>query len=113
MISRKLTAAGIVNRTAFPEHTQRAGDTVASDRILATRMADCAINAIENNETYVMTAIKDSKCITVGLNEFFNAGEISDDPRIPGIQTSDAFVSPENPLLQIAVNMGIYIGETK
>ena len=113
MISRKLTAAGIVNRTAFPEHTQRAGDTVASDRILATRMADCAINAIENNETYVMTAIKDSKCITVGLNEFFNAGEISDDPRISGVQTSDAFVSPENPLLQIAVNMGIYIGETK
>ncbi|MDO4423865.1 MAG: 6-phosphofructokinase, partial [Pseudomonadota bacterium] len=58
MISRKLTAAGIINRTAFPEHTQRAGDTIASDRILATRFADCALNAIENGETYVMTALE-------------------------------------------------------
>ena len=113
MISRKLTAAGIVNRPAFPEHTQRVGDTTAADRLLATRMADCAIKAIANNETYVMTAIKDCRCTTVGLNEFFNAGEITDDPRIPGVKTSDAYVSPDDPLLQIAVDMGIYIGETK
>lgn len=113
MISRKLTAAGIVNRTAFPEHTQRAGDTVASDRILATRMADCALNAIANNETYVMTTINNCECKTVSLGDFFNAGEISADPNIPAVKTSDAYVSPDDPLLEIATNMGIYIGETK
>lgn len=113
IISRKLTSAGIVNRTAFPEHTQRVGDTTAADRILAAKMADCALNAIENNETYVMTAIQDCKCTTVSLADFFAAGDVADDPRIPDMQTSDAYVSPDDPLLQIAADMGIYIGETK
>ena len=113
IISRKLTAAGLVNRTAYPEHTQRVGDTTAADRILATRMADCALRAIANNETYVMTAINDNRCETVGLAEFFDAGYITSDPNIPDVMTSDAYVSPDDPLLDIATNMGIYIGETK
>lgn len=113
MISRKLTAAGISNRAVFPEHTQRVGDTVATDRLLATRMADCALNAIANNETYVMTAIKDCECKTISLQDFFEAGDITSDPNIPDVKTSDAYVSPDDPLLQIATNLGIYIGETK
>ncbi len=113
MISRKLTAAGIVNRTAYPEHTQRVGDTTAADRILATRMADCALRAIENNETYVMTAINDCKCETVSLKDFFDSGSVTADPNIPDVKTSDAYVSPDDPLLQIATDMGIYIGESK
>lgn len=113
MISRKLTAAGIVNRTAFPEHTQRTGDTVATDRILATRFADCALNAIENNETYVMTALIDGECCTVGLSDFVDAGEFLRDPKIPDLMTSNAYVSPDDPLLEVAYNMGIYIGERK
>ena len=113
MISRKLTAAGITNRTAFPEHTQRAGDTTAADRILATKMADCALRAIENRETYVMTALQGDVCKTVGLADFFDAGDIVADPRIPNLQTSNAYVTPDNPLLDIANNMGIYIGEQK
>ena len=113
MISRKLTAAGIVNRTAFPEHTQRAGDTTAADRILATRFADCAINAIENNETYVMTVLQCDSVHTVPLSEFVESGEIIHDPKIPDLMTSNAYVSPDNPLLETAYNMGIYIGEQK
>lgn len=113
MISRKLTAAGIMNRTAYPEHTQRVGDTTAADRILATRMADCALHAIENNETYVMTAVNDCKCETVSLSDFFNTGYVTADPNIPDLQTSDAYVSPDDPLLSIATDMGIYIGEMK
>lgn len=113
MISRKLTAAGITNRTAFPEHTQRAGDTTAEDRILATTMADTALSAIENNETNVMVAMKDGKCGTVSLNDFYAAGDIVSDPKIPNMKTSNAYVSPDEPLLSIAENMGIYIGETK
>ncbi len=113
IISRKLNAASITNRTAYPEHIQRAGDTTATDRILGARMADCALHAIENNETYVMTAINDCKCKTVGLGEFFAAGDVADDPNIPGLKTSDAYVSPDDPLLRVAADMGIYIGEMK
>ena len=113
IISRKLTAAGIVNRTAYPEHIQRAGDTIASDRILATSMADTALDAIENNETFVMTAMHDGRCTTVPLGEFFAAGDLTDDPKISGMRTSNAYVSPDDPLLMVAHNMGIYIGEEK
>ncbi len=113
IISRKLTAARIANRTAYPEHIQRAGDTTAGDRILATRFADCALHAIENNETYVITALDGNQVKTVSLADFFAAGEISDDPKIPGLKTSDAYVSPDDPLLDVAHHMGIYIGEVK
>ncbi len=113
IISRKLTAAGIANRTAYPEHIQRAGDTTSGDRILATRFADCALHAIENNETYVITALDGNQVKTVSMADFFAAGEISDDPKIPGLKTSDAYVSPDDPLLDVAHHMGIYIGEVK
>lgn len=113
MISRELTRAGIPNRTAFPEHTQRAGDTTANDRILATKMADCALDAIENNETFVMTALQNGHVKTVALSEFFNSGDIVCDSNIDTLQVSNSYVSPEDPLLDIANNMGIYIGEIK
>ncbi len=113
IISRKLSAAGIVNRTAFPEHTQRSGDTTAADRILAVRMADCALNAIENGETYVMTAMDGNDCHTVTLADFVAAGDATDDPNIPGLVTSDAYVSPDDPLLTVARDMGIYMGKIK
>lgn len=113
MISRALSAAGVINRTAYPEHIQRAGDTTATDRLLALKMADCALDAISNNETFVMTAMVNGKCKTISLEEFFNNGDIVCDPNIPNMETSDAYVSPEDPLLKIAVNMGIYIGEVK
>ena len=113
MISRKLTAAGIVNRTAFPEHTQRSGDTTACDRILATRFADCAINAIENGETYVITTLECGECKTVSLAEFVAAGDSTSDPKIPGLCTANAYVAPDDPLLSVAQDMGIYIGNYK
>ncbi|MBR5625743.1 MAG: 6-phosphofructokinase [Alphaproteobacteria bacterium] len=113
MISRKLTAAGILNRTAFPEHIQRAGDTTATDRILATRFADCALNAIENNETYVMTALIDDECKTIPLSEMIESGDVVRDPKIPDLMTSNAYVSADEPLLDVAYHMGIYIGEQK
>ena len=113
MVSRKLTAAGIPNRTAFPEHTQRAGDTVATDRILAAGFADTALHAIENNETYVMTVVQNGEYKTVSLDEFFAAGRQQKDPKIAGVMTSNAYVEPDDILLHIATDMGIYIGEKK
>lgn len=113
MIARKLTSAGIVNRTAYPEYIQRTGDTIATDRIMAAKMATCALDAIENRETYVMTAIRNNRCVTIPLSEFYAAGDISADPNIPGMNTSNAYVTPDDPLLDVAMSMGIYIGETK
>ena len=113
MISRKLTAAHIANRAAFPEHTQRAGDTLATDRILATRFAGCALDAIDNNETYVMTAMQNNVIKTIPLDEFFASGEIVKDPKIPDMVVSNAYVDESDPLLEIADKLGIYIGETK
>lgn len=113
MVSRKLTAAGIANRTAFPEHIQRAGDTLASDRILAAGFADCALHAIENNETYVMTTFENDDFKTISLDDFFHSGKPEKDPKILGAMTSNAYVEPDNPLLRIATDMGIYIGEKK
>ena len=113
MISRRLNAAGIANRTAFPEHTQRTGDTVASDRLLATAMADTALNAIENNETYVMTALQNGTIKTIALSDFVAAGECVDDPNISELRTSNAYVTPDDPLLKVAFDMGVYIGEVK
>lgn len=113
MIARKLTAAGITNRTAFPDYVQRAGDTVAGDRLLATKMAMCALDAIENNETYVMTALRGNDCVTVPLAEFYAAGDVMADPNIPAVKTANAYIEPDDPLLNVATAMSIYIGEKK
>ena len=110
MIARKLTAAGITNRTAFPDYVQRAGDTVAADRILAAKMATCALNAIENNETYVMTALRGDDCVTVPLSEFYAAGDVRADPNIPAVKTANAYIEPDDPLLGVATDLNVYIG---
>ena len=113
MISRALTGADIPNRTAFPEHFQRGGNTVASDRILAAGFADTAIHAIENNETFVMTVLQDGEYKTVSLDDFFAAGDQRKDPHIKGVMTSNQYVEPDDILLQIATDMNIYVGEIK
>ena len=111
MISRALNNADIPNRPIFPEYLQRSGDTVASDRILAAGFATTALSAIENNETYVMTVLQNNEYKTVSLSDFFAAGVQEKDPKIIGAMTSNAYVEPDNVLLQIANDMGIYIGE--
>jgi len=113
MISRKLTAAGINTRTAYPDYIQRSGDTVATDRILGAKMVTAALDAIENRETYVMTALRGNDCVTVPLSEFYAAGDISRDPNISDLCTSNAYVEPDDPLLSVASMMNIYIGEMK
>ena len=113
MISRALTAAGITNRAAFPDYIQRSGDTTAADRITATKMVACALDAIENRETNVMTALRGNECVTVPLADFYAAGDIARDPNIPDLCTSNAYIEPDDPLLSAATAMNIYIGEMK
>ena len=110
MISRALNNANIPNRTAFPEYIQRAGDTVASDRILAAGFVDTALTAIENNETYVMTVLQNGKYKTISLDEFFKQQK---DPHIIGAMTSNAYVESDDILLRIATDANIYIGEKR
>ncbi|MCL2017378.1 MAG: ATP-dependent 6-phosphofructokinase [Alphaproteobacteria bacterium] len=113
MISRELTKRNINNRTAFPEHTQRTGDTIATDRILAARFATAALDAIDNNETYVMTSLDGSTVKTVPISEMINRGAAKPDPNIPNMFIANAFVPDDHPLLSVAVSMGAYIGEIK
>lgn len=113
MIARQLSAAGIACRTEYPGHIMRAGDTTVTDRILAASMAECALRAIENNETYVMTAMRNGECRTIALAEFFARGDLVPDPHIPGVHTANAYVEPNDPLLQVATGLGAYIGEMK
>ncbi len=108
-----MTAAGISNRTAFPEHIQRAGRTTPTDRILAMSMANAALDAIENNETYVMTALQNGEITTVGIDRVVSSGHPGRDPNITGLVISGATVDMDNPLLIASRDMGIYIGETK
>lgn len=113
MISRALDKANIPNRTAFPEYIQRAGDTVATDRILASGFADAALKAIESGETYVMTVLQNGEYKTISLDEFFAAGKPQRDPKIIGAMTSNAYVEPDDILLHIATDMSVYIGEKR
>jgi 6-phosphofructokinase 1 len=113
MIARELKKKGFAVRTAFPEHIQRVGDTTAADRILAARFADAALNSIENNETYIMTALVDGIVKSVSLSEMVASGEISMDPTIPDLKVSNSFVPLNSPLLSAAVSIGTYVGEVK
>lgn len=113
MISRELDKHGIANRTAYPEHLQRSGDTTAYDRILATQFAECALAAIENNETYVMTAIQGNECKTISMSDVTMAGHNIPDPNIKGLTISASTIEPNNKMLHIAQEMGIYVGDVK
>ena len=71
------------------------------------------LRCLEDNLQIVDCLTNDCKCETVSLADFFAAGDVTVDPNIPDLQTSDAYVSPDDPLLDIATSMGIYLGEIK
>jgi len=109
IITRDLKAAGLSTRAVFPEHLQRSGDTIATDRILAARFANAALNAIENNETFVMTSLQNGAVKTISITDVINAGVELADPNIPGMSVSNEYVSPSDPLIKVAKESGIFI----
>ena len=113
IVSRELEKHGFVTRTAFPEHFQRTGDAAAADRVLAARFAACALDAIDNGETYVMTAMQNGDVQTISLDEMFTAGIMDMDPLIKNLTIVSTSVPDDYPLLPTAASMGIYIGEIK
>ena len=60
-----------------------------------------------------MTVLQHGQYKTISLNDFFNAGKQQKDPHIIGAMTSNRYVDSDDILLQIATDMGIYIGEKK
>ena len=60
-----------------------------------------------------MTVLQNGEYKTISLSDFFNAGKQQKDPNIIGAMTSNAYVEPDNVLLQIASDSGIYIGEKR
>ena len=109
IIVRDLKAAGISSRAVFPEHLQRSGDTTAPDRILAARFAAAALNAIENNETFVMTALQNGVVKTVSMKDVIDSGVILADPNVPDMCVSNEYVSPNDPLIRTAAESGVFI----
>jgi 6-phosphofructokinase len=109
IIVRDLTAAGISARAEFPEHLQRSGDTAASDRILACQYANAALNAIENSETFVMTAKQNGIVKTIAMSDVIDAGVIIPDPNVPNMFVSNEYVSPDDPLIRAAIESGVFI----
>ena len=109
IITRDMAKAGFSARTGFPEHLQRAGDTTAADRILAAQYATAALNAIENKETFVMTARSGGVVKTVSLTDIMNAGVTIKDPNIPGAMVSNEYVPQDHSLIQVARDSGIFI----
>ena len=95
----------------FIAMTQRVGIRL-TDRT-AARFATAALDAIDNNETYVMTALVDGMVKSVPLSEMVTSGEILPDPNIPDMSVANAFVPLDSPLLATAVSMGVYVGEIK
>ncbi|MDR3208361.1 MAG: 6-phosphofructokinase [Rickettsiales bacterium] len=109
IIVRDMTAAGIGARAEFPEHLQRSGDTAASDRILAAEFAGAALAAIENNETFVMTAKRGKEIKTMALSDVIAAGVPVPDPNVPNMSISNEYVSPSDPLVKAAMDMGVFV----
>lgn len=110
IIMRDLTAAGVPSRAEFPEHLQRSGDTAAGDRILAARFAEAALSAVENNETFVMTALDGDRVKTIPLADVIAAGVPVPDPNVPNVAISNEFVEASDPLISVAKNLGIFVG---
>ena len=109
IIERDFTKAGISCRAVFPEHLQRVGDTVATDRIVSAEFAVCALDAIENNETMVMVTKKQGIIKTISLQNVVVSGIIVEDPNIKGFFMSNEYVSEKDPLLKVAKDLKIFI----
>ncbi|MDR1027743.1 MAG: 6-phosphofructokinase [Rickettsiales bacterium] len=110
IIVRDLVAAGIPAKAEFPEHLQRSGDTAADDRILAAQFAEAALAAVENNETFVMTALDGDRVKTIPISDVVDAGVPLPDPNVPNVAISNEYVSSTDPLIAVARNLGIFLG---
>jgi 6-phosphofructokinase 1 len=109
IIAKDLERAGIPARAQIAGHLQRGGDTAAPDRIMAAEFACAAIGAVENNETFVMTALQNGIVKTIPISEMIAAGSPIPDPNISGAMVSNEFVPPDYPLVRTARSCGIFL----
>ena len=109
IIVRELQKAGIPSRAGHPAHLQRAGNTVATDRILAATYANAAMNAIDNSETMVAVLQKDNAVKSIALDDIMNAGLPVEDHQIYGVSVTTLYVPEDYPLIKTAIESGIFI----
>ena len=109
IIVRELEANGITARASHLEHLQRVGDTAADDKILAARYAVAALNAIDNNETFVATSLVGNAVKTVDIHEVLEFGTKVPDPNIADAYAYTRYVAEDDPLLATAIDLGIFI----
>lgn len=87
---------GLETRVTVLGHLQRGGSPNVFDRILATRYGVAAVDAVLNDETGKMVALKGSDIITVPLADAVNQMKK---------------VLPEDPVLHTARRIGLCLGD--
>ncbi|MFQ3550379.1 MAG: 6-phosphofructokinase [Armatimonadota bacterium] len=65
-------AAGFEPRATVLGHVQRGGSPTCFDRILGTRFGAAAVDALNSGTFGVMTALKATEIVTIGLDEVLN-----------------------------------------
>ena len=77
-------------------HVQRGAPPTANDRILASAFGVYAVDLIQNNKFDKMVALKNRQIISVNINE--------------AIKTYKS-VERNDPLVETALSLGVYIGD--
>jgi 6-phosphofructokinase 1 len=62
---------GTITRATILGHIQRGGKPVAMDRILATKMAICAIDSIANNKTGICIGYQEGQIKAIDIKDAF------------------------------------------
>ncbi|MDR1488555.1 MAG: ATP-dependent 6-phosphofructokinase [Holosporales bacterium] len=96
-ISLILKNYGFDSRAVVLGHTQRGGKTSILDRIIGSGFGVEAINAVDNDEKNLMLAYKNNKILKLPIKDI--------------VITLTRQVSVDHLYVNIAKNLGIYIGE--
>ena len=110
IISREFNKLGIFNKNIILDIFQILSDLTAEDKLLSLKFADCALEAIRNKETFVMTSIIKEKCETILIDDVFNKGIKVKDLNYLNIEIPIKCIENDSELLNLAIKKDIYIG---
>ncbi|MDR2902208.1 MAG: ATP-dependent 6-phosphofructokinase [Lactobacillales bacterium] len=97
--TEKLRQDGFNVRGNILGHMQRAGSPVASDRLVASSFAVKAIDLLCQGKTNRMVVFQDGAVTDLDINDVLKIGNYP--------------VDPNGSMVQVARNLGIYVGEVK
>ena len=87
---------GKETRVTVPGHYQRGGPPCPYDRVLATRFGVAAAQLIKNKQYGQMVGIRNGAIVSVPLSD---------------AASRTKFMSPDDPLIQVARDVGIFFGD--